>query len=114
MVDTKEAVREACQNFLNSWNRHDWMAEHGEWADGEDYIEEGLLDPDDVADSAIDLDVGFNCQGWYCHEGWAAYRSGTALYLRWWRHPNTDLRHERDLWVRVEGEFFEETEEEGS
>lgn len=114
----KERIREACEEFLELWDRHEWMADHGEWASEDDdtigsesdYIAEGVIDPDNVADSAVYLGVDKTWQGWDCREGWAAYRSGDALYLNWWRSPTTNLRHDRDLWVLVDKRFFEEEE----
>lgn len=104
----KTEIRTACETFLETWKRSDWMAEHGEW-DEADGIEEGTIDPDEVEDGADDLEVGASWQGWDCREGWRAYRVGDGLYLNWWRtpYPHT-ARHQRDLWVEVNGTFFEE------
>jgi len=90
------------------------MAGSGTWASEEDdsisseadYITEGVIDPHDVAGSAEDLGVSASWQDWDCREGWAAMRSGQALILRWWRDPTTDLRHDRDLYVMIDEEFF--------
>jgi hypothetical protein len=109
-MTTKTDIRTACEELLNDWNRSDWMSENGEWND-DDEIEEGIIDPDVVSDGATDLEIGTAWQGWDCHEGWGAYRVGTALYLRWWRNPTTYLRHDRDLWVKIDDEFFESESE---
>lgn len=110
-MSKKTDIRTACETFLNDWNRGGWMSENGEW-NSNDEIEEGTIDPDGIEDDAEDLEVGASWQGWDCKEGWRAYRVGTALYLNWWRtpYPHT-VRHERDLWVQVDGKFFEEDEE---
>lgn len=75
--------------------------------DESDYIAEGTLDPDEVADGAKALGVGEKWQGWDCTEGWASYRHGAALYVRWYRNAHGD-RHDRDLWVCVDKTFFQE------
>lgn len=175
---TKTDIRNACELFLEGWNRHDWMSKNGEWAseswneereayndakealaealqdavkavqkcdagdeapdvfseieearealeaaakaldgqvraDDSDYIAEGTIDPDDVANVAEGLDVGSSWQGWDCTEGWYAHRSGTALYVRWWRDAHRS-RHNRDLWVCVNESFFEEESEDAA
>ncbi len=108
--DTTALIEAACENFLQEWDRGEWMADHGEWADvesDESYIAEGVIDPDDVATRATDCDVSRSWQGWDCREGWGAYRVGRALYLRWWRNACGN-RRDRDLWVLVDSEFFQE------
>lgn len=161
----KNNIKETCKNFLEDWDRHEWMAAHGEWASSEwdeerkeyeeaaaalvaaaaalpnsdraqpsalselkeaydrlreaaealdgqvrpdesDYIAEGLLDPDGVADDAEALDAKDGWQGWDCTEGWRAYRRGRDLYINWWRNAYGN-RHSRDLWVLVDKDFFE-------
>lgn len=105
---TKTDIRKACENFLLDWNRRDWMADHGEWADESDHIEEGTLDPDCIEHDADPLEVGSSWQGWDCKEGWSAYQVGEALYLNWWRSPYGGTnRHQRDLWVCVDETFFQ-------
>ena len=92
------------------------MAEHGSWASEDDdsissesdCIAEGVIDPDEVQDSAELLGVEAAWQGWDCREGWMAMRSGDALVINWWRSPTTALRHQRDLYVVVDEEFFAE------
>jgi hypothetical protein len=82
--------------------------------DSDDYISEGDIDPDNVSNSAIEIDdVGESWEGWDCQESWYAYRVEDALYIRW-RRIARGLRHERDLWVIVDEFFFEEEEEEES
>lgn len=83
--------------------------------DESDYIAEGRIDPDEVADQAEDLEVGYSAQGWDCTEGWNAYRAGSALYMHWWRDACGN-RHGRSLWVLVDDEFFagDDDEEEQS
>lgn len=96
-----------------AWDRQQWMEVHGEWAssewdDDDDHIAEGLIDPDGVSDDAQDLGVGRAWEAWNCREGWGAYRVGRALYMRWWRAPYGGTnRHERDLYVLIDEDFFE-------
>jgi hypothetical protein len=71
----------------------------------QDYIAEGLIDPDDVEDKAQDLGIGERWQGWDCIEGWNAYRAEDALIICWWRNACGN-RHDRKLWVVVDEEFF--------
>lgn len=80
--------------------------------DESDYIAEGRIDPDNVADIAIDLDIGKRQQEWDCIEVWCAYRHIDALYLRWLRlpYPNT-LRHHRDLWICIDPDYFKGEDE---
>jgi hypothetical protein len=73
--------------------------------DSSDYIAEGTIDPDSVRSSSECLDIGESAQGWDCTEGWSAYRSGDALVVQWYRHARGQ-RHDRDLWVVVDEEFF--------
>jgi hypothetical protein len=73
--------------------------------DHSDYIEAGTIDPDDVQSSSERLGVGESGKGWDCVEGWGAYRSDDALIVRWYRHAYGS-RHDRDLWVVVDEEFF--------
>jgi hypothetical protein len=167
-----KSVEKTIVAFLEDWDRHQWMMDHGEWAseewseeredysdaieqlllsidkvketvletldesradsfrdvrcalekameelseaesiakeldgqvrpDESDYIAEGTIDPDDVSDKAVDLDIGERWQGWDCYEGWSAYRVDDALYVRWYRTAYGN-RHERDLWVLVD------------
>lgn len=110
-MTTNTDIRAVCEAFLETWERRQWMAENGEWASGEDEIEDGTIDPDGIEEDAVDLAIGASWQGWDCREGWGAYRVGTSLYLRWWRNPTTALRHYRDLWVQIDGEFFESESE---
>lgn len=179
MTRTKTDIRNACEQYLQEWDRHSWMQDHGEWAsakweeerdayqaakdtleevlqaalddversssdevpnimgaiseardalieaaealDGEvranefDYIAEGLIDPDDVSDSATNLEVGYSVQEYGSRKGWSAHRYDDDLYMQWWRNPyGGTSRHHRDLWVLVEEEFFanEESEDE--
>lgn len=103
-------MKETIEAFLEGWDRQEWMQVHGEWASSQregDYIAEGVIDPDEVADGAKALGVGDNWQGWECNEGWAAYRVGEALYVRWYRNAHGN-RHDRDLWVCVDDAFFQE------
>jgi hypothetical protein len=77
--------------------------------DESNHIAEGLIDPDDVSETAERLDVGGSWQGWDCTEGWDAYRNGNDLYLNWWRNAYGN-RHTRDLWALVRADFFAEAE----
>lgn len=70
-----------------------------------DYISEGTIDPDNVEGGAVSLDIGESWQGWDCTEGWGAYRSDDALVMNWWRSASGQ-RHQRDLWVVVDEDFF--------
>lgn len=119
-MKTNDEIRSACEAFLETWDRREWMAEHGSWASESDdsissesdYIEEGMLDPDEVEADAERLDVHSRVvSGWDCREGWRAMRSGDALVLNWWRNPTTDLRHKRDLYVVIDREFFGEEDD---
>lgn len=157
------------ENFLEAWDRHDWMQEHGDWVSSEwdearaeyvgafealqdaiadlpsadradvssiesvraalktlelaavalkgqvrpdesDYISEGTIDPDGVADEAEKLTGEQSWQGWDCREGWAPHRVDNDLYINWWRQAWGD-RHQRDLWVLVYSDFFEDEDE---
>jgi hypothetical protein len=168
MSKSESDIREACESFLEEWDRHEWMQDNGEWAsaqweeeraeyeealealgkisdqphsreavlteagealerlreavkaldgalepDESDYITEGTIDPDNIENAVTNLGVSDCWQGWDCQEGWGAYRHNNALYLNWWRspYPNTN-RHQRDLWVCVSDEFFEQDGEE--
>lgn len=77
--------------------------------DESDYIAEGTIDPDGVADDAEHLGVEVQWQGWDCTEGWSAYRVGEALYAQWYRNAYGN-RHDRELWVCVDGSYFREEE----
>lgn len=78
--------------------------------DESDFIAEGTIDPEGVKGGAESLHVDSNLvQGWDCTEGWAAYRHGDALVMHWFRDAQ-GARHERDLWVVVDGQFFAEEE----
>ncbi|MGL4808979.1 MAG: hypothetical protein ACRC4O_09585, partial [Giesbergeria sp.] len=52
-------------------------------------------------------DTGVDCSwsGWDCTESWTAYRCGDALVMHWVRQAYGQ-RHDRDLWVEVDAEFF--------
>jgi len=101
-------VRSALKNFENALELAELAAKN---LDGQvlpndqDYISEGLIDPDDVADKAHYLDFSARWQGWDCTEGWGAYRAGYALIINWWRNACGN-RHDRNLWVVVDEEFF--------
>jgi hypothetical protein len=71
----------------------------------EDYIAEGIIDPDDVSEQAEHVCDVWSVDGWDCTEHCDAYRVGDALYMRWMRSAR-GARHERDLWVLVDDEFF--------
>lgn len=73
--------------------------------DESDYIAEGTIDPDNLKEGSESLDIGHCYQGWDCQEGWEAYRKGDALVVQWFRHAIGN-RHERDLWVLVDEDFF--------
>lgn len=104
-------VHEACDQFLATWDRTEWMQKHGDWSDEGNCVEEGVIDPDDVSDQALALPVGRSLRGWQCVEGWRAHRVGEALYLNWWRTPDPSTpRRARDLWVLVDEAFFAESE----
>lgn len=104
-MKTKNEIRSACENFLETWERREWMSEHGEWVGDE--IAEGVIDPDGVEGEAVALDVSVSRQGWECREGWQAMRAGDALVINWFRIPITALRHDRDLYVVIDREFFQ-------
>lgn len=174
MNETKtieQRIQTQCERFLENWDRHQWMVDHGDWEsekwedareeydeavadlkaivhalasgdrtgwsdryeiesmleaaqavaeaqkalhdqvtpDESDYIAEGVIDPDEVKDKAIPCHVHHTWRGWDCTEGWGAYRHGDALYLHWCRTPDGgSARHDRDLWVKVNAEFFAE------
>lgn len=76
--------------------------------DESDYIATGTIDPDGVEGEAEALDVKREWSGWDCQEGWRAYRHKADLYLNWWRVAYGCLRHGRDLWVKVQADYFEE------
>jgi len=80
---------------------------HGQVTEENDYVTEGTIDPDCVADMAVPIPAMCRWNGWDCIEGWAAYRVGTALYCRWSRVA-VGHRRDRDLWVLVDGRFFAE------
>ncbi len=73
--------------------------------DDSDYIAEGTIDPDGVADKAVCVYDGGDSQGRDCTESIDGYRVGDALYMRWYRDARGE-RHSRDLWVCVSGDFF--------
>lgn len=165
-TNIKNTIEDTIVSFLEDWDRHEWLRDHGTWAseewnearkayedavqelreavedlddpeyadpcsaddvaravaavqdaakaldgqvrpDESDYIAEGLLDPDGVADKAEPCGVDCAWQGWDCREGWSAHRVGDALYLNWFRSAYGN-RHDRDLWVLVDDEFFVE------
>lgn len=168
-MKTKSEIREACEEFLEDWDRQLWMQDNGEWAsaawddardeydeavrllreavedlpdadrisyrtghtvdrvadlsvmlvaaaealdgqvtpDESDYIETGTIDPDGIRDHATLVHDGDSGSEWDCREGWEAYRHGDALYVRWYRDA-WGARHDRDLWVPVDAEFFAE------
>jgi hypothetical protein len=75
--------------------------------DESDYIEEGTIDPDGVADKAVCVYDGGSHRGWDCAESIDGYRVGDALYMRWRRDAyGNSNRHSRDLWVLVSDDFF--------
>jgi hypothetical protein len=78
--------------------------------DESDYIATNPIDPDSVRSSAQCLGIGEASQRWDCVEGWGAYRSDDALIVRWYRHAYGS-RHDLDLWVVVDEEFFPEPTE---
>lgn len=175
----QEKIKRSIQGFLEDWDRHVWMQDHGTWAseewavereiyddarrgleeaaaafataledlddsesldagdvvtaaealedvrvrmsevqeaaddlhgqvcpDEEDFIAEGRIDPDGVADDAEDLGVARSWRGWDCTEGWRAFRVGRALYVQWYRDAYGE-RRDRDLWVLVDDSFFD-------
>jgi len=118
--DVERSSSDEVPNIMGAISEaRDALVEAAEALDGEvradesDYIAEGLIDPDDVSDSATDLEVGYSTQGWDCREGWSAHRYGDDLYMQWWRSPYGGTnRHQRDLWVLVEEVFFQDEESE--
>jgi len=70
----------------------------------DDYIAEGTIDPDDVADDPGTRVWGDRWQGWDCQEGETIYLApaedsdGIRVVHRWWRDAYTSTRHDRDLW----------------
>ena len=119
MTKTHEDIRSACIEFLEHWDRHGWMQTFGEWAsDGEDedavelnYIKEGKIEEiDGLEERSVALgSIGNSKEGWDCVEGWDAHRDGSALVINWWRNSYGN-RHNRDLWVIVDKNFFEDDE----
>jgi len=120
-MKTRLQIRESVESFLETWDRQQWMIDHGDWV-GElvrracpfvnegAYIEEGTIDPDGISDTARYLDVGLNWRGWDCEESWDAYKQEDALYMRWARDAY-GARHYHDLWVLVDDSFFAEEDE---
>jgi hypothetical protein len=106
-----DTISDRIETFLATWDRSQWMIDHGEWSEEGEHIAEGLLDPDAVSDDAVKVDSGTSWNGWDCREGYSAHRHGNDLYLNWWRTPYRHTnRHHRDLWVLVESDFFAEEE----
>jgi hypothetical protein len=70
-----------------------------------DYIATGVIDPDGVADTAIELTEWPASQGWDCAEKMIAYRHGDALYI-WWCRKVWGNRNARDVWVLVDENYF--------
>jgi hypothetical protein len=105
-------ITDTIEAFLVDWDRRGWMEFHGEWASATaDHIAEGVIDPDGVEGTAVDLNVGRRSDGWDCTEGWDAHRYGDALYIHWWRSAR-GARHDRSLWVLVDAGFFGDDEDE--
>lgn len=77
-----------------------------------DFIAEGTIDPSCLADqlNAVMPIAHRAWDAWDCREGWRAFKAGHALVMNWWRHGWGGQRHERDLWVLVDPEFFAEAE----
>jgi len=75
--------------------------------DESDYISEGTIDPDMVSNVSTAKLVweGPKTQGWDCKEWYDGYRIDDALYMHWCRDAWGN-RHNRDLWVLIDDEFF--------
>lgn len=73
--------------------------------DDSDYIAQGIIDPDEIKDKDKELLTSQMWTGWDCKEGWDAYRLGDDLVLNWWRDAYGE-RHQRDLWMTIEKDFF--------
>lgn len=93
--EAMEAVEEAVEDLRD--------CPYGE----SDYVKEGTIDPDGLEGEAEDLDIGARWEGWDCSEGWDCHRVGDDLVLNWWRAARGN-RHERDLWLTVEADYFAE------
>ena len=77
----------------------------GEVTPENDYIAEGLIDPDGVSDDAGRKVWSQSRQGWDCIEGESVYVAVTDRGMRivhnWWRSAYRQ-RHDRDLWRVVD------------
>jgi hypothetical protein len=77
----------------------------GEVTPENDYIAEGLIDPDEVSDDPGVAVYSGDWQGWDCTEGESVHLAFVDGALRvvhnWWRNAYGQ-RHDRDLW-RVAG-----------
>lgn len=59
----KNEIKETCEDFLADWHHGDWKAAYSDYENGEDYLEGGILDPDNVKSTAKKLGVGDRWQG---------------------------------------------------
>jgi hypothetical protein len=68
-----------------------------------DYIAEGRIDPDDVADEDGTVVWAERWQGWDCMEGQEAILLDDGrVVAHWWRDAyGCGCRHDRDLWIVV-------------
>jgi len=107
-VEIKRAEAEAAEEAMEGCPEGD-----------DDYIAEGVIDPDGVAEMEHEVLWSRRWRGWDCEEGQQVVRvrgagGFVAIAHNWWRSAYGGQRHERDLWrvLWKETEETEETEEE--